>query len=158
MLKRLLLSLLLAACTPLLAEPVIHEFEDLQQVGERAAEGNAPLLVMFSMDFCGYCVRMEEEYLKPMLRSGDYADKVVIGKLKIDRFAPLRDFDGSEVEAEELARRYGIKVTPTLALIAPDGRLLGERLEGIGVADFRWAELDRAIDRALMTLRSTAQR
>ncbi len=158
MLKRLFLSLLLAAAPALHAEPQVLEFDDLSQVGEHAARGNTPLLVMFSSDYCGYCVRMEEDYLKPMLRSGDYADKVVIGKLKIDRFAPLRDFDGNEVEAEELARRYGVKVTPTLALIAPDGRLLGERIEGIGVADFRWAELDQAIARALGMLRSTARR
>ena len=44
---------------------------------------NVPV-VLFSASHCGYCTIIKEEFLKPMLLSGDYVDKVLIRKLVID--------------------------------------------------------------------------
>ena len=142
---------------PLLADDVrIEKVTDLENLGEMAGERNLPILIMFSQEDCPYCTIMEESYLKPMLRSGEYADKVIIRKVKIDDMDTFTDFNGDRVESDHLTSRYRAWVTPTLIFVNGTGKQMAPKLVGIGTEGFFAGDIDNAIELALSKLRSVA--
>ena len=153
--KSTTLSLLLAAVTPVFAgdDVKVVEVKDLSAVGKRADERRLPILLMFSAKGCAYCMQLEEDFLKPMLRSGDYKDKVLIRKMRIDSYGKVRDFDGKKVTASDVADRYNVFVTPTVVFIDGDGVQLAKKRAGISTPDFYGSYLDSSIDQALNILR-----
>lgn len=153
--KSTVFTLLLAAFTPAFAgdDVEIVEVKDLAAVGKSADERRLPILLMFSARDCAYCIQLEEDFLKPMLRSGDYQDKVLIRKMRIDSFGKVRDFDGNKVAAADVADRYSVFVTPTVVFIDGDGVQLAKKRAGISTPDFYGSYLDSSIDQALDILR-----
>lgn len=159
-----LLTLCLALClSPFVAGvaadgrgDTVRRVQDLETLGEQASERKLPILIMFSQEQCPYCTIMEENYLRPMLRSGEYQDKVIIRKIKIDDFDSLTDFDGSRIEADHLTGRYRAWVTPTLIFLNSNGQEIAPKLVGIGTEGFFAGDIDNAIDVALTQLRSVA--
>ncbi len=131
---------------------------DLSREASHISSQGLPLLIEFSAEDCPYCHLLEEEFLKPMLRSGDYTDRVIIRKVDIGSDIPLTDFDGAPVTGRELARRYGVKVTPTVLLLDAEGRELSARLIGVTTPDFFGGYLDAAIDESRRLLRAVANR
>lgn len=132
----------------------IPEVADLSREAALSKEKKLPILLMFAAEYCHYCQQVEEDFLKPMLLSGDYDDKVIIRRLHIDQLGDLRDFDGNVVAIPEFTARYGISVTPTLLFLDHQGRQLTDRIVGIGTPDFFGGYLDAAIDASLDQLRS----
>lgn len=131
----------------------IIEVSDLGAVGKQADQKRLPILLMFSAEGCSYCIRLEEDFLKPMLRSGDYTDRVLIRKMKIDGFGKVRDFDGKAILASAFADRYNVSVTPTVVFIDGDGMELAQKRVGLTTPDFYGGYLDQSIDQALDILR-----
>lgn len=154
-LKFMVAAVTFAAFTPSFAADGVKvaEVNDFQAVGERAEARRLPIMLMFSADHCGYCTQVEEDYLKPMLRSGDYADRALIRKVKIDGYDKIRDFDGKMISTAEFAERYDVFVTPTVIFISGDGVEVGEKRVGLMTRDYYWAYLDSSIDQALNILR-----
>ncbi|UCE89290.1 MAG: thioredoxin fold domain-containing protein [Pseudomonadota bacterium] len=134
----------------------VAQTTDLQHDAHSARERDLPILMMFSMDGCPYCVLVEEDFLRPMLISGDYQDKVIIRMVKTDTYGNVRDFDGRAVDVDEFAQRYRAFVMPTVVLVDHRGRELAPRLVGISTPDFYGGDLDDAIDTALGRLRQFA--
>jgi len=126
--------------------------KDLASLGALASSRKLPILIMFSMDGCDFCERMEQNYLIPMLRSGEYEDKVIIRMVKVDDYGTLRDFDGGSVASRDLPDRYGAVVTPTLVFLDSYGKELAPRIIGVGTEGFFAGEIDDAIDLALRRL------
>jgi thioredoxin-related protein len=132
---------------------------DVTDLRAEAAHGK-PILVEFALTGCPYCRVAEEEFLEPMIRSGAYEDKVLIRRLRMDRGNTVLDFDGREIAAAELARRYGASLAPTVVVLDPaDGELLAEPVVGLKTVDFYGGYLDRAIEQAVdaMAARSDAE-
>ena len=136
--------------------PRLEETVDLYLLGERANQKDVPILVMFSQTGCTYCSILEDHYLRPMLKSGEYRDKVIIRKVKIDSFDTLRNFDGSQIDASDFAGKYRAYVTPTMVFLDHKGNELTKRLMGVGTEGFFANEIDQAIDTSLNRLRSVA--
>jgi thiol-disulfide isomerase/thioredoxin len=136
-------------------DEVLREVTDLRA----EADHGLPILVEFALTGCPHCRVVEEEFLKPMIRSGAYEDKVLIRKLRIDRGHTVVDFDGREIAARDLAARYGAQLTPTVVVLGPDGALLSDPVVGLKTVDFYGGYLDRAIDRAVeaMAARDAAE-
>jgi thioredoxin-related protein len=159
MMKRLvgffLITLTSSIFSPVFAsdDVTIEEVKDFSKLGEHSREKRLPILLMFSAKHCTYCVRLEEDFLKPMLRSGDYEDKILIRKIKIDSFGAIRDFKGEQATAGEIADRYKIYVTPTVVFIDGDGVQLAKKRVGLTTPDFYGGYLDQSIDIALDVLR-----
>lgn len=127
----------------------VEKVEDFHALGEVSERNHLPILLMFSASHCTYCVRLEEEFLKPMLRSGDYDNKILIRKIKIDSFEDIRDFDGQRVTVEEFADRYKVYVTPTVAFLDGRGQQLAPKRVGLSTPEFYGGYLDQSIDLAL---------
>lgn len=151
----LLTLLLFAAVSTVVvaAEVSVPEVEDFAAEGRQADKKRLPILLMFAADYCAYCEQLEEDFLKPMLRSGDYGDKVLIRKLHIDGHGSIRDFDGATISPAEIGERYGVSVTPTVAFIDGDGVELAPKRVGLTTPDFYGGYLDDAINQALNILR-----
>jgi len=125
---------------------------DLQADVAQARALGVPLLLMFSLDDCPYCMVVREEFLDPMQLSGDYRDRVLMRILDMDGDF-VTDFDGQRVSADDLAVRYGASVAPTVVLLDHHGQLLVKRLLGITTPDYYGVYLDAAIKQSLLRLR-----
>ena len=159
-LKLLGMGLCLLAMTSVQAEILpyvkVREATDLQAVGHEAQARKLPILIMFSMRDCQYCDVVREEFLKPMLRSGDYVDRVIMLELYSDSEAQLQDFTGKPISAEKLIRRYQAGFAPTVIFLDSQGKELAGRLIGITTRDFYGGYLDEAIEESLQRIRNSA--
>lgn len=153
--KSTLISLLFAAVSTAFAagDVKVVEVKDFAAIGKQADQERLPIMLMFSASGCTYCEKLEEDFLKPMLRSGDYRDKVMIRKMRIDGYGKVRDFEGKQVAASDFADRYGVFVTPTVVFIDGDGVELAKKRVGLTTPDFYGSYLDQSIDEALNILR-----
>jgi len=124
----------------------IVEVQNLLREGQVAAEKRLPILIMFSMDQCPYCELIREDFLKPMIRSGDYTDKVIIREVHSDSYATLLDFDGAKISSDELASRYGASLSPTVVFLDHKGQQLNKKMIGITTVHYYGGYLDEAID------------
>ena len=127
---------------------------DLQADAVLAAKRKLPLLLMFSMQGCTYCEIVEEDFLRPMLISGDYADKVIIRMLMTDSFNQVKDFNGEQIEVGDLADRYNASLTPTVVFVNSQGSVIAETLVGLTTPDFYGGDLDDQIDLALQKIKT----
>jgi len=157
----LLATLVLAPIAPVHAAapaPVtLKQPQNLAQLGREAQRRHLPILLMFGLTECSYCHLVEEDFLKPMLRSGDYTDKVLIRRLDIDhRGAAITGFDGRATTLGALADRYGVTVTPTVVFLGPAGQTLAPTMVGVTTPDYYGGYLDQHIDAALAKMRPAA--
>ena len=152
----LALTTLFAALTgaPIAMAGDLPQIKDLRVEARQSQEKRLPILVMFSADYCVYCARIEEDFLKPMHNGGFYDDKVLIRNVKLGD-GLVSDFDGSRISANELAKRYDVSVTPTLVFIDAHGRQLAQKLVGLTTPELYGGYLDQAIDTSLDRLRRT---
>ena len=125
---------------------------DLRQDALVARQMSAPIMLYFSDPACGYCRKLEKEIFLPMLRSGDYQDRVLLRKIPWLSRGLLKDFDGSEIELRAIAGRYNVQVTPTMIFVDEDGAEIAKRILGYNGPDFFWFYLDRAIDESRSAL------
>lgn len=152
---------LLASHTVLSEEPDevrVKEISDLTAEAREARDKRLPILLMFAADHCPYCHLVEDDFLEPMLRSGEYEQKVLIRKIDLDNFEDIKDFDGSIISPDELASRFDIRVTPTLVFIDHQGRQLAGKMAGLTTPDYYGGYIDQAIDTAIERLKNSGGR
>ena len=134
----------IAAC----AAPCVEEVEDLQALGKDAESQSLAILLEFAIADCEYCEFVEEDVLKPMLKSGDYRQKVLIRRLRFDTGGKLKNFSGASVPVRQFAQRYGVRVAPTVVVLDAQGSPLSAPLIGVVSRDWYPEKLDAAIDEA----------
>ena len=149
-------ALLCLATTALLAEIAVPVATDLQSDARLAQQQQLPILLAFSANHCGYCNLLEEDFLQPMLLSGEYRDKIIIRKLVLDNGSRLRDFSGQKIEATRLSDRYRVYVTPTILFVDANGTELAERMVGINTPEMFGGYLDDCIETAWLMIRNPA--
>ncbi len=130
---------------------------DLQAVGLQAREARLPILLTFSAIVCEYCRQLEDQFLRPMLISGGYADRILIRKLLLDNGSRVIDFSGERIAATQLSDRYKVFVTPTILFLDGDGNELARRMVGINTPEMYGGYLDNCIDTALYTIRAPSR-
>lgn len=126
--------------------------------GEQASKKQIPILMMFSMNHCPFCIEVEEDYLKPILRNAEYDGKVLIRKIRIDGINELRDFSGKERDPGDFSEDYNVSMVPTLVLVNSKGKILAPSIVGITNSHYYSNELDIAIDASLKHIREVAKR
>lgn len=132
----------------------IQSLTDFASTKEEALDSNKIIMLEMSASYCGYCETLEEEIIKPMLRSGDYTDNVLIRRLKIDDTALLNDTSGKQLSPAELAKKFNVKVTPTLLFLDAKGNEVSKKIPGVYSLDFYGSYVDQAIDQGLKIIRN----
>ena len=140
------------------AKIAIATATDLRQDALVARQMSAPIMLYFSDPACGYCRKLEKEIFLPMLRSGDYEDRVLLRKISWLSRGLLNDFDGSKRELHAIAERYNVQVTPTMIFVDDQGVEIAKRILGYNGPDFFWFYLDRAIDEGQAVLLKRMQK
>lgn len=104
----------------------------------QALKTGQPLVVLVSLEGCGYCHLVRQNYLAPMRRrSGLHA-------VQIDMHNASRvvDFDGQTLSHQEWVHKRSITVAPTVLFFGAKGTELAPRLVGATLPDFYGAYLD----------------
>jgi thioredoxin-related protein len=138
------------------AEVRVPVAQDLQQEGRQAQSRQLPIMLAFSADDCNYCELLEEDFLQPILLSGEYGDRIIIRKLILDDGSSVSDFSGRDIEATTLSDHYRVVVTPTILFVDGEGRELAERIVGINTPEMFGGYLDTCIDTARASIRNPA--
>jgi thioredoxin-related protein len=149
-------ALLWLLAESLQAEVRVPVARDLQQEGSQAQARQLPIMLTFSADECSYCEQLEEDFLQPMLLSGEYEDRVIIRKLILDDGSSVSDFSGTATEATRISDRYRVFVTPTILFVDSKGRELAERIVGINTPELYGGYLDACVDTARASIRNPA--
>ena len=163
MLKKSFFRLLLTAFGLLMltglqaSEVSIPVLNDLQADGQASQQKQVPIVVLFSATHCSYCTIIKDDFLKPMLISGDYTDKAVIRVIEIDSYTEVRDENGRSVSAGAFADRYDISLTPTVAFFDAQGNELAPRMVGVTTVEYYGGYLDAAIDTSRQRLHARQQ-
>ena len=137
---------------------VIKNGANLVSDGREASEKQIPVLMFFSMKHCPFCIEVEEDYLKPMLRNSEYDGKIIIRKIRIDGTDTVRDFAGKEHDADDFGDIYNVSMVPTVILVDSKGKKISPSIIGISNAHYYSDELDRAIDSSTLKIRAFAKR
>ena len=123
----------------------IESTSDLRALGRQALAQDKVILIEISASYCGYCRTLEENIIKPMLRSGDYEDYVLIRKLDIDSYYTLRGFDGARISPSKYAFAMNTQLTPTLLFLDGHGNEVSERIIGVNTLEMYGAYVDNAL-------------
>lgn len=107
------------------------------QLGDALKRGG-PLLVMVSLDGCPFCKVVRESYLLPLRRE----QTLEVVQLDMRSSRTVTDFQGQVHTQDELIRRWGVRLAPTVLFFGPGGREVAERLVGGYIPDFYGAYLD----------------
>lgn len=126
--------------------------DKLDDDAARARSEQLPLMIKFSTSWCTYCRALEEQVLEPMLKSGDYDDKVILRKVMVDDGERMRDFDGDEISTSRFANHAGVELYPTIVFYDGNGREISERIVGVTVLDYVPQYIDEALERAAREL------
>lgn len=116
--------------------------------GLKMSAEELPMVVEMAAEYCTYCKLIEEHVLVPMILSGDYESKVLLRQVNIDESTALIDFNGEEVSQSEFARRYKVKITPTVLFLNHRGEEVVPRMTGVALIDYYGYYLDERIETA----------
>jgi len=136
------------------AEVEIELATDLQAEAREARERRLPILLNFSARFCDYCRQLDDEFLRPMLISGEYSDRILIRQVLLDNGSRVADLAGERIATRALADRYRVFVTPTILFLDWSGREIAQRMTGINTPEMFGGYLDNCIDTALYAIRA----
>jgi len=136
----------------------LKEGLDLTTEAKESSKKQIPILMFFSMEHCPFCMEVQEDYLKPILRNPEYDNKVIIRKMRIDSAGTIRDFKGNERDPGEFSDDYNVSMVPTLVLVDSQGNKIAPPIIGIANSHYYSAELDEAIEASTQKMRAIAKR
>lgn len=128
-------------------ESALIEESDFQKLGQLMKEKSLGLVLMLHAKHCPYCALMENEILSPMVKSGEYDQKILLRKLQIDKTRDIKDFSGAIIEPSDISERYGATLTPTLVFLDSNGKQIIKKMIGINTVELFGAYLDIEIDK-----------
>jgi len=133
-----------AKAEPSVLPPAVSLVDQLSNALRRGG----PLLVMVSLEGCPFCRVARENYLLPLHREQGLA------VVQMDMRSSLRvtDFQGRSHTHDELIRRWGVRIAPTVLFFGTGGREVAERLVGGYIPDFYGAYLDERLQLARASL------
>lgn len=132
---------------------LIQELRSFRQIAMQARKEKKVILIEFSTPWCEYCEALEQQVLEPLILSNQYHDSVIIRKLEINDYSSVIGFDDKKYETEEVAMQYKINLYPTLVFFDANGNEISHRIVGIRVLDYIGEEIDKAIEKAIGTIK-----
>lgn len=123
---------------------------DLARDLARSLADRKPLLVLVSLDRCPFCRAVRDSHLRPLqVETGQ-----MIVQLDMKSHQLVADFAGQVVTHDQLIRRWGIRVAPTVLFFGRSGVEVAPRLDGAYLPDFYGAYLE---DRLQIAQRSVGR-
>ena len=120
-----LLSVLCVTCLGLASGLFAGEgwMTDFEAAQAKAKAENKPLLLDFTgSDWCGWCIKLDEEVFSQTAFSQYAAAELVLVEIDF----PRRTDQPAKLKAqnEALAQKYGIRGFPTILVLSPEGELI----------------------------------
>lgn len=113
-----------------------------------ALKKNEPLLVMVSLVGCPFCHVARESYLAPLR----VQEGLPVVQIDMRNRQNVVDFQGQTLTQDELIRRWGVKVAPTVLFFGRGGVEIAGRLVGSYIPDFYGAYLDDRLKQARVAI------
>jgi len=132
--------------------PAVPHVLSFRDEGLAVAADGLLLLLAVTREGCPYCARLRREILAPMIRSGEYADRVMIREMMMEPDSPVLDFAGHATSTAQMAERFGVTIAPTVLLLDGNGRALRAPIIGINNAEMYGFYLDQAISEAVAAM------
>jgi len=127
---------------------LLPPIDDLRTLTAQARRERLPILLLFSTEGCPFCLEVRRNYLAPRVRAGHAAAGALIREIDIGAARRVPGLDGKPVSEAELARRYGVRMTPVVLLVDWQLQPLGPPLVGLDAAGFYEGYLAAAIESA----------
>ena len=131
----------------------IKQIDNIQKESQLAKEKKLPLLILFSMTHCPYCVLIKENFLIPMLISGDYTNKILIREINIEENIEIRGLSGKIQASTQFAGNMGVSMYPTMIFVDSQGCRLADSIVGINTPSLFGGRIDDAIDEANLKIK-----
>lgn len=101
------------------------------ELADAKAAGKKGVVVMYHFEECPYCRRMKREVLlRPEVQRAYHADFTVIA-IDTRGAQPITGADGRVLPEKELAKKLGVRATPTFDFYAPGGERMYRHVGGI---------------------------
>ena len=126
---------------------------DLSLDAKLAREKQIPILILFSMQGCGYCKRVREEILIPTTLNADYDNKVILLEVDSSNYAKLIDFEGKVTTQAAFVAKNRVGLSPTVKFFDPQGHEVADPIVGLVTVDYYGGYLDQAIDTSIAKIR-----
>ncbi len=104
----------------------LQSFLDLAEDLEEANSQGKRFVIMWELKGCPYCkethfVNLADEEIRHFVR-----ENFVVLQLNVQGSRAITDFDGEELEERALARKYGIRYTPTFQFFGEDAAAMAD--------------------------------
>jgi thioredoxin-related protein len=137
-------------------EPSSREWErilpvatNLQADGAKAKAAKKPILLFFNLEGCHFCRFSLRTAIVPLYRDQGWRDAIEFRQITINDGKSLIDFDGKTISNEAFAKKRKGGFTPTVMMVAGDGRVLAEPIVGIANVDYYSYNVDTMIKAAI---------
>lgn len=144
---------ILAAHKAASQRPTLKQITDIRETAKLADADQLPILMMFGTDECPYCRLLKEDFLIPMIISGDYTDKILLREVHVAPQSDIIDFSGQKIAVSDFAARYKVRLFPTMVFIDSNGQVLVKSIIGITTPSLFGGTLDDQIDKAFTMIR-----
>lgn len=136
------------ACASATASAQLTLADDFSATAREARARRVPIMLVFTEESCPYCVRAKRDHLAPLQASRDFGHRVIVREIDVKQDRRMVDFAGTETTPSALARRYAVRMVPTVIVVDATGRRLGDPIVGLIIQDFYQLYLERAVDLA----------
>lgn len=103
--------------------------ENFEAAAKSAKQEGLPLMLLFSADECSFCDQLHSEVLNHH-GTNPIDNQLHLTEVNINRGGKLIDFDGDPIRGRIFVNRYEIIATPTVIIVAPDGKSLTKPVIG----------------------------
>jgi thioredoxin-related protein len=133
---------------------------DWAVVASAAQKAQIPIIVMVSLEGCGFCKVVRQSHLLPIWTQENAQEKppprAIVRQIEISGSQILVDANGAMMSHATFAKHLGAKVAPTVYFLNAKGEQIAPPLEGGLLPDFYSAYLDEALEIATAKIRGTS--
>ena len=126
---------------------------DLSKNAVEAKERKIPIVIFATATWCGYCKKLEQNIINPLLETTEIEKYAEFSQLVLDKSGwNVILFDGTRIEMSKLGDQLGVMVAPTTIFLDHEGNQIAEPILGLTLEEFYPSNLERQINIALEKL------
>lgn len=133
---------------------IVIEETNFHALSEKMQRKKMGLVLLLHAEHCHYCIMMDKKILSPMIRSGEYNEKVFIRKLQVGIEDEIVGFKGTKTTASKLISQYDATFTPTLLFLDAKGTEQVVKIIGLNSLEFFGAAVEEQIEELLAIIRA----